>query len=406
MGKTIWILNHYATNMYIDKGGRHYWIAKELLSHGYTPVIFCASTLHFGNEDIHLSKEKITIKKQEGITFVFVKCSEYQKENVKARVKNMIDFAIRVVRYGKKLEKPDIVYASSAHPLTLISGIRLSKYFKIPCISEVRDLWPESIVAYSKYKKDSWLIRCLYRGEHWIYSKSDKIIMTWEGGIDYVKNQGWSNIAGKIIHIGNGVCLEDFDNNVRKFPYQDNYITDKNYINLVYTGSLNKVNNINFLVDVATELSKKKSNIRLLIYGDGNELVQARARKKSENIFFLGRVDKKFIPSIVSQANINILHNQSTLLDIYGQSQNKLFEYLAAGNPILQTYTTNYSILGKYQCGVSAQTQSVDAVVNLIGDLSKNKEIQTLYGENARKAAEKNDFKLLTKKVIDMIEKL
>ena len=26
----IWLMNHYATSMYRDKAGRHYWFAKKL----------------------------------------------------------------------------------------------------------------------------------------------------------------------------------------------------------------------------------------------------------------------------------------------------------------------------------------------------------------------------------------
>jgi len=44
--KRIWLINHYATNMYFNKGGRHYWFAKNLLENGYVPTVFCANTRH------------------------------------------------------------------------------------------------------------------------------------------------------------------------------------------------------------------------------------------------------------------------------------------------------------------------------------------------------------------------
>ena len=43
MNTNIWILNHYASDMYFDHGGRHYNFAKNLRRAGYTPVIFSAS---------------------------------------------------------------------------------------------------------------------------------------------------------------------------------------------------------------------------------------------------------------------------------------------------------------------------------------------------------------------------
>ena len=38
-------MNHYATSALEQKGGRHYWMAKELVKKGYQPVIFCANTV-------------------------------------------------------------------------------------------------------------------------------------------------------------------------------------------------------------------------------------------------------------------------------------------------------------------------------------------------------------------------
>ena len=42
----IWILNHYASGMYFDRGGRHYNFAKYLRRAGYAPVIFGANSKH------------------------------------------------------------------------------------------------------------------------------------------------------------------------------------------------------------------------------------------------------------------------------------------------------------------------------------------------------------------------
>ena len=55
-GKTIWIMNHYATNMFFNRGGRHYWFARNLDSNGYEPVIFCANVAHETNRVVDIKK--------------------------------------------------------------------------------------------------------------------------------------------------------------------------------------------------------------------------------------------------------------------------------------------------------------------------------------------------------------
>lgn len=413
MRKNIWIWNHYATDMYKNEGGRHYWFAENLLKRGYEPTIFCASTNHFSNESISTNGEKYIADLNNKIPFVFINTPDY-KGNGKKRIFNMVAFYRNLFSvakdYARKYGKPDIILASSVHPLTLVAGIKIAKKFGVPCICEVRDLWPESIVAYGLLKKNSIIAKILYQGEKWIYKKADSIIMTWEGGKDYIVEQGWDKYIDldKVKHISNGVVIDSFDYNSEKYLINDVDLDDYSYKNIVYAGSIRKVNNLGVLLDVAKIIQDQGYNdIRFLIYGSGDEKERLENRCRDEkinNVIFKGRVHKKSIPSILKKAYINILHNSSTSLDKYGQSQNKFFEYLAAGKCIVQTYTTGYSILEKYNCGVSASIQEPNEIANIIIEACNNERKSQLMGENARKAAYKFDFEKLTDQLIDVIE--
>lgn len=48
----IWIMNHYATEMFEDKAGRHYWFARELNKKGHNVTVFTASTFLNTNRKI------------------------------------------------------------------------------------------------------------------------------------------------------------------------------------------------------------------------------------------------------------------------------------------------------------------------------------------------------------------
>lgn len=411
MKKNIWILNHYASDMFINKGGRHLWFAQKLKEKGYNPIIICASTTHNSKEKLSI-KNLYEVKNISDIPFLFIKCREYDSNNFK-RLFNMIDFYRGLLKLRKKselfnIEKPDIIYGSSVHPLTLVAGIKLAKFFNVECISEVRDLWPESIVAYSNLSKKNIIIRMLYRCEKWIYKKSDRIIMTWEGGYKYICDKGWDEIhRNKVFNINNGIVLEQFDFNVNNNIYSDEILNDKNFLNVVYTGSIRKVNDVGFLVDVAKKLDEFENNIiRILVYGAGTDVENICNRinsEKIESMIYMGSVEKKYIPSILTQSWINILHNKSTELDKYGQSQNKLFEYLASGKPVLQTYSTNFSIIEKYSCGVMCKEQKADIVVQKLHSIFSENNYQTL-SENARLASQYFDYEVLTKHLVDVIE--
>lgn len=412
MRKNVWIWNHYATNMFFDQAGRHYWFAENLIKEEYKPTIFCASTNHFSNNHIDTNEKQYSTDSVNNIPFVFVNTPQY-KENGKKRIINMISFYKGLFKtaneYAELGGKPDVILASSVHPLTLVAGIKVAKKFGIPCICEVRDLWPESIVAYGALERESILAKILYLGEKWIYKKSSSIIMTWEGGNQYIRDRAWDGQIdlSKVQHISNGVIIDSFDRNAKENQIDDNDLNDNNYKNLVYAGSIRKVNNLGLLLEVAKLVQGKDQQIRFLIYGSGDEKEMLENRCKEENInnvIFKGRVEKKMIPSILKSSYANILHNSSTSLDKYGQSQNKFFEYLAAGRCVIQTYTTGYSVLEKYNCGISADKQKPEKIAQIILKACNDNEKAEQMGQNARRAACEFDFTKLTSKLIEVIE--
>ena len=399
-------------NSFNNKGGRHYWLSTELLKKNYRPTVFSASTNHVTNENLDIERGKYKEYSSGDIPFVFVKTPSYKTNNYK-RVLNMLVFYKNVItvarEYAKKNEEPDIILASSVHPLTLVAGIKIAKKFNIPCIVEVRDLWPESLVAYSKISKDNILTKLLYRLEKWIYINADSIVMTWEGGKQYIIDQGWQDEVNidKVSHISNGIILEDFDANSQKYVYEDPDLDNKNYHNIVYTGSIREVNNLGLILDAAKIISHNNKKIRFLIYGSGDEIGFLKDRVRNENItnvIFKGMVEKKYIPSILKRAYANLLHNSSTILDKYGQSQNKLFEYMASGRCIVQTYKTEFSVIDRYNCGISVEQQNPESIASALINLSNNAEKVELKGKNARKNAIHHDFSYLTDKLIKIIE--
>ncbi|MEB6197754.1 glycosyltransferase family 4 protein [Mammaliicoccus sciuri] len=409
--KNIWIFNHYATNTYFNKGGRHYWLSEILLKKGFKPTIFCANTVHNSKDIINTENSKYKRIIKDNIPYVFVKTPEYEGNKLK-RIINIITFYINIQKimksYLENNEKPEVIYASSVHPLTLVAGIKIAKKLNIPCISEVRDLWPESLIAYKIIKPNGIIARILYCGEKWIYKNSDQIVMTWEGGQDYIFDRKWEKDIDvkKIKHISNGVLLEDFDNNLKK--YKSEVLESGNY-NFVYAGSIRKVNNLELLIDAAKIIQSKGYNdIKIVIYGDGNErkmLEKKCDNEKIYNVYFKGNVSKQEVPYILSESYMNILHNTSTSLDKYGQSQNKLFEYLASGRPILQTYNSEYNVVTKYDCGIVNKEQNSLQIADSIIKAYKNPMGIREKGINARKAAYLYDFNVLTEKMIDVILK-
>lgn len=416
MKTNIWIMNHYAGSMYFDRGGRHYNFAKYLRRAGYAPVIFSANSKH-GRAERFLEADALWEERIAGeidTPFVFVRARTYTG-NGKQRVLNMIDFYRNVKKAAKEYAvqhgKPDVIYASSVHPLTLVAGIQLAKQFGVKCVCEIRDLWPESIVAYSdRFTKNNPLIKLLYRGEKWIYKKADAVVFTMEGAYDYIVEQGWEKDIprSKVHYINNGVDLELFDYNKEHFRVEDSELDDPEVFKVIYTGSVRRVNNLGLLLETAKCV--KNPRVKFLIWGDGDEREALEQRVRDEkiaNVEFKGRVEKKYVPSIVSRANLNFAHNAPSPLFRFGISFNKLFDYLAAGKPVLRDFPCPYNPAVTYGAGIEVSGTQPQQIAKAIDALvtSAEQERQS-YCANARRAAEDYDFKHLTDKLIAVTESI
>lgn len=413
-------MNHYASNMYRDRAGRHYWFADQLKKRGHEVTVFCANTYLNGEYAIALEKEKFAIRELDDIPFVFVKTITSQGNGID-RIKNMGFFYENLFpstkAYAKKYGKPDVIVASSVHPLTMIAGIQIGKKMQVPCICEIRDLWPEAIFQFGKAKENSLLGRALIRGEHWIYKKADALIFTKEGDTDYLKERGWTTSQGgdidlnKCHYINNGVDIVACEERSKLMQMDDPDLNDDRKFNITYVGTIRPVNNVGNLLDTAKLIKAKEgyADVQFLIYGDGNELPNLQERVKNEKLDTVklkGYVNRQYVPYILSKSSINMLnYSQGQYNWSRGNSSNKLFEYMASGKPIISTVHMGYSIIKKYNCGVELDEDTPEALAKEIirfhdMDVAQRDEI----GRNAKNGAKDFDFSVLTDKLLKVIE--
>ena len=413
-------MNHYASNMYRDKAGRHYWFAKQLIERGYEVTVFCSTTLVNGEELFDAGKKKLAVKDVDKSPFVFVKTIPAQGNGIK-RVENMWLFYKNLFpaakQYAKEHGTPDVIIASSVHPLTMVAGIKIAKKMKVPCICEIRDLWPEAIFSFGKATEKSIIGRMLIKGEHWIYKRANALIFTKEGDTDYLKERRWTTEQGgdidleKCYYINNGVDIAACEERSRTMKLEDPDLNDESKFNVTYVGTIRPLNNVGNLLDAAKILRTKGGydDVQFLVYGDGSQLAELQERVRNEQLDHVkmkGFVNRQYVPYILSKSSINMLnYAQNQYNWTRGNSSNKLFEYMASGKPIISTVHMGYSIIKRYNCGVELDEDTPEALAEQIMRFhDMNSEERNQIGKNARNRANDFDFSVLTQKLIKVIE--
>lgn len=411
--KTIWFVSHASTLPQYAMRTRTNNFAKYLAKYGYKVEVFTSSKIH--NTDINLIEDKKTLfisNEIDGVIYNSIRTSNYKGNGLK-RIINFIQFPMRFYRVAKKKEnKPDIIINNPQSLLGLIQ-YHVSRKVKARFITEVRDLWPESIVAYKGVSRKNIIIKILYFFEKWIYKRADSIIFTIEGGKEYIIDKKWDKEIdiSKIHYLNNGVDLDSFNYNKEHYQLEDGDLDNPELFNVIYTGSIRRANNVKKIVDVAEQVNKTgKKDIKFLIYGEGPDkqiLEQHCIDNNIDNVIFKGYVDKKNIPYILSVSDLNILHFEQSGLKKYGASLNKLFEYFASEKPTISDCEFGYDLIKRYNCGVviddSSPQQLAEEIVRI--SLMPTDEYNQLCS-NSMRAAQDYDFKLLTEKLIDIIEEV
>lgn len=410
----LWIIHHYATLPNLNGHIRPFRFAQHLKNNGINTTIFAASYQHFSGENLIKDKRKYRYKVAGDIPFVFVRTPD--GSGGAARIKNMLAFYKGLFncadRYAKKNGKPDMILASSPQPFAMLAGIQIARKYGIPCICEVRDLWPEAVFKASKIKEKSLLGKILTAGEHWMYKHADALVFTKEGDTDYLKEQKWTLIQGgdidirKCFYINNGIELAEYEREITKYIFSDEDL-ESDAFKVIYAGAIRPVNNVANIIEAA-KLLPQDGNIQILIYGDGNQKEELQKRVQEEkiiNVKFKGFVEKKYLPYILSRSSVNLLNYSSENYNwSRGNSSNKLFEYLASGKPVISTVKTGYSIIEKYQCGLEMARQTPQGLADAILQIRNMNSMQyQKFCRNAKRGAEEFDYGKLSLMLLDVI---
>ena len=410
----VWIINHYAIPPSMGGLVRHYYFSKFLRQMGHTVRIFTASEIH--NTNINMIRDSSLYKEQEmdGVPYTFLKTRDYSGNGL-SRIYNMLEFPLRIQQAVKKFvkngERPDVIYTSAPTIFPAASAMVAARRLKVPCVVEVRDIWPESIVEYKGMSRKNPIILALYQLEKWLYKKADRLIFTMEGGKDYIREKHWEDKVPleKIYNLNNGVDLQEFDKNCQQYRLDDPDLLDESTFKVVYTGSIRLVNNLGKIVEMAEYLQKQGENkIKFLLYGDGTEreqLMQLCEQKGLTNIRFPGKVEKKYIPFILSRSDLNINHVKQTGIMRFGCSLNKQFDYFASGKPVLSDLTVNYDLIERYGAGVTLPTQDTEEMCRQVLRFAHMpQEEYRQICQNARRAAQDYDYRALTQRLLQILE--
>lgn len=402
----IWIINYYTSPNCSNP--RYLEFAKYFRSVGHEVLTFYAN---YNSEDAAPLFRRETVN---GLDFVEVKAPHFIGNGVK-RMLSIWKFAKNILKGRKNFERPDVIL-QNIHPPFDYPIVKLAKGLKCKYIAEAWDLWPEDFVTFGLVGASNPAMKVAYAIEKRYYYAANDIVFTFLGAFDYLKRQGWMKEQGGRIdsdhlhYINNGIDLVQFDHDCKEHPRTDEDMNDPNLLKIIYLGSINKANNVKTLIDAAA-LLKDNAKYRFFIYGDGayrDELEKYVADNHIDNVVFKERrISFAECAWVVSQATVGIM-NYEKGFGRWGVSSGKMFQYLAAGRPIVCNINIAYdNLIEENHLGVARDIETPKEFAEAIRSVAElSREEYDAMCKRVRVVAERFDYKVLSQKELEIIEGL
>lgn len=408
MAKVIWIVNPQAGSPGKADNPRYLKFAKHFMDAGYEVITFNSSQ----REKIEIPDNRFLEKDYNGYKFVHIYAPNFKGNGVK-RMLSLFKFARNLKRFSQNFPKPDVIL-QNIHPPFDYPVVKLAKKLKCKYIAEAWDLWPEDFVTFGLVKPNSIPIKIAYSIEKKYYYAADEIVFTIVGAFDYLRRQGWMKENGGKIdpahlhYINNGIDLEQFDKDRDAHPRTDADLNDPDIKKIIYLGSISKANNVKTLIDAAAHM-KNMPQYRFFIYGNGTyrpELEQYVKDNHIDNVVFKEtRIPFEECAWVVSQATVNVM-NYDKRFGKWGVSSGKMFQYLAAGKPIICNIDFKYdNVIKDNNLGASQSFETPESFVELIRQLAEQpKEDYDAMCERVRDVAKRFDYKVLATQELEVIK--
>lgn len=384
--KKIWLVNQYSSTPETAMGGRHYYLAEELAKKGHQVYVVAGSYSHLLRKPKVFNGKYFIEEIHPNFSFVWVNLPLYNQAHSKQRVINWFKFSWALIGLKQFIkEKPDVILYSSPSPIGSFGAQYLARFFKVPFIFEVRDIWPLTLVELAGHSPKHPFIRLMQWIEDRSYKKAKYVFSNLFNAIEHMQTRGLQ--AEKFHWIPNGVSLAEVST---KEPLSFEVLTQipQNKFIIGYTGTIGVANAIDDLIKAAQFVSHI-SDIHFILVGSGKEkngMIKKVQELGLNNITFIDAIPKKQIQSMLEQFDTCYIGWQKNSLYRFGIAPNKLPEYLYAGKPIIHAFSGKGDIVQQANAGVTVEAENPQAIANAIVKVyGLSQEKRTEFGNNGKK---------------------
>lgn len=403
----ILLINHYAGSDRLGMEYRPFYLAREWVAAGHRVTIVGSSHSHLRARQPDVPAD-LAAEEEEGVRFRWLRTGRYSGNGL-GRVANMAAFVAKLYAYAGRLareERPDIVVCSSTYPLDIYPGARIAGKAGAKLVFEVHDLWPLTPMLLGGYSPRHPFIRVMQHAEDYACRHVDTLVSILPHTRDYLVGRGLD--PEKFVHIPNGIPVAAFQ--AAEPGELPPAITERiaaerarGHFLIGYAGGINLSNPVETIIEAAILL--KDQPISFLFVGGGAAEHAFKARMEQAalpNLHHMGVIPKGSVQGFLAEMDALTMPWLRSPIYRYGVSPNKMFDYMLAGRPVLQSCDAANDLVAEAGCGVTVPPEDPQAFADALLRLSRSPEAERArLGANGRRfVLEHHDYRILASRFI------
>jgi glycosyltransferase involved in cell wall biosynthesis len=251
------------------------------------------------------------------------------------RMLNYSSFCISSATTGMFVDRPDLVIASSPQLLVGLSGWWLARCKRVPFVFEVRDLWPESLVAVGIGSQDSLLHRSLTKIAGFLYRRCDRLVVVTPAFKEYLVRH-WRVREEKIFVVENGVETSLFSRFAPNAALRRELGAEGKFV-VSYIGTIGAAHGLETLLEAASWLRERAPKVLFLLVGEGAEkarIVSLARSRRLTNVRFVDQQPREKIPAYITASDAClVLLKKSELFKTVLHT--KMLEFMSCARPVI-----------------------------------------------------------------------
>lgn len=379
----ILFLSHYFPPEVNAPASRTYEHCRQWVLDGHdVTVVTCAPNHPRGQVYPGYRNAVYQTELKDGIKLIRLWTYVTPNEGFLKRTLNYISYLLVTILAISLLPRTDVVMSTSPQFFNGLAGYFVSRFKRAPWVLEIRDLWPESILAVGAIK-NRWIIGALEYLEMFTYRHADLIIPVTDAFKRYMVAKGVEE--AKIVVVKNGVDLAFYRELAGGNPWVEKLSVRGKFV-AAYFGTHGMAHGLETIFKAAT-LLRDRDDIVFLLIGDGAERTRLLALRDSmalANVIMLDQQPKEEMPYLwaLSSASLVLLKKSDLFTTVI---PSKIFESMAMQKPVvLGVAGESADIIQAANAGICIEPENPEALACAVKELCDNRARCSELGTSGR----------------------